>query len=332
MQKRLPKLRRTPHLLRPRRITARTVAIVRKVAEYRFILVFLLFALVGGNLKVNHRHTQWLFHEGFLNRFRFGLNEPFVYYIDSSRALDMLSELGGMAHSALPWKEIKTNREARYCDFNKPGKAQEAVGRLPFLSHELMISRLHCALELGCQASNGQVELADWQQGRSKLLDRVLVPKITRSGDEWFERDESEWLPCEPDAFFTLRFPYRSDGEREVHFFYEADRKTTSSPRFSRKLRSHFHYVVRQKRHKEKYDVRRIRAVLIETLDEHWREHLMQAARHPMVSGHRPSSLFWFANCEVIGQGSRPAFLSDPGVIFRSIWRTVDGEAQSLLD
>ena len=128
MQKRLPKLRRTPHLLRPRRITARTVAIVRKVAEYRFILVFLLFALVGGNVKVSHRHTQWLFHEGFLNRFRFGLSDEFIYYLDSRRALDMLSELGGMARTALPWKEIKANREAAYHEFNQPGKAQETVG------------------------------------------------------------------------------------------------------------------------------------------------------------------------------------------------------------
>ena len=138
-----------------------------------------------------------------------------------------------------------------------------------------------------------------------------------------------------PTPSLLCRFHENPNGPDALHYFYEADRKTTATPRFSRKLRAHFAYIVRQRRHREKYGVSRIRAVLIETLDEPWREQLMQAARHPMVSGQRPSSLFWFvASTELLPQQSKTSILlPDPEAIFRRVWTSpVDIKPRSLLD
>jgi hypothetical protein len=81
------------------------------------------------------------------------------------------------------------------------------------------------------------------------------------------ESDETETLPHRPDAFFALYFPDREGEEKTQYFFYEADRKNTSIKKFNKKLRAHFHYIVKQKRHVADYGVKRIRAVLIETVN-----------------------------------------------------------------
>jgi hypothetical protein len=57
-----------------------------------------------------------------------------------------------------------------------------------------------------------------------------------------------------------------ADQPEPIHSFYEAGRKTTSTHRHNKKLRAHFHYIVKQRRHEEHYGVKRIRAVLIETM------------------------------------------------------------------
>ena len=80
-------------------------------------------------------------------------------------------------------------------------------------------------------------------------------------------------LPHRPDAFFTLHFPRDPEGKNRANFFYEADRKTASIPKFIQKLKAHNHFVA-QRKHKLAYGIKRIRAVLIETLDTKWAEEL----------------------------------------------------------
>src|SRR5207253_2460428 len=113
------------------------------------------------------------------------------------------------------------------------------------------------------------------------------------------ELDKTEFLPHRPDAFFTLRFPGRmKNGKAKElsHFLYEADCNTESTTRIKMKLRSHFHYIVKQQRTRSApYTVQEIRAVLMETLDTSWTENLRLAAKENVVSP-SPSPLFWFTS------------------------------------
>ena len=159
------------------------------------------------------------------------------------------------------------------------------------------------------------------------------VPKLAynRESDSWEELDQNESLPHRPDAFFSLRFPEESEGRQNAHFFYEADRKHTTTKKHNRKLRAHFHYIVKQKRQREDYNIRRVR-VLVESTDDAWANELRLAAQHETVSGVTPSPLFWFTtsalftdNIEFEQYGKRksiPLFLAKPQVIFKQIWLT----------
>ena len=201
---------------------------------------------------------------------------------------------------SLPFEEVRRNKEKDYSAIHDPRKVDEMQGRLQFLKHELMISRFHAMLELACKKSNGKTELTDWRQG-PELWNKVEVPKLRyerpkdgQGEGKWFESEDTETLPHRPDAFFTLK-----RGDKEIHFFYEADRKRTSTKKHNRKLRAHFHYIVRQRHHQEHYGISRIRAVLIETITSSWAEELRQAANHFTVSGPKPSPLFWFTTSEL---------------------------------
>jgi hypothetical protein len=213
-------------------------------------------------------------------------------------------------------------------------------GRLLFLKHEVMISRFHGMLELACAASNGAIELTNFEQG-PRLWSKVEVPKLAFRNGTWTELDETENLAHRPDAFFTLSFP---NTEREDHhFFYEADRHRTDTNKYNKKLRAHFHFVVKQKRHHEFYNIQRIRAVLTETVDDDWAERLRQAAGHVTVSGSKASPLFWFTTSRLFieeamvqdnGRArSLPMHLGRPDIVLRKIWASpVDDTMHSLID
>lgn len=100
-----------------------------------------------------------------------------------------------------------------------------------------------------------------------------------------------------------------------------------------RKLRSHFHYTVKQKKHTEDYGVKRIKAVLVESVDDRWANLLRMSTRHPVVSGRKPSPLFWFTpsnlmfeklvSAKMKGVDKRvPLFLEKPESVFDKIWAT----------
>jgi hypothetical protein len=129
-------------------------------------------------------------------------------------------------------------------------------------------------------------------------LSLILRYPNGRQEQKFYELDENETLPHRPDAFFTLLIHQEGSDPRRSSFFYEADRKTTNTTRFIKKLRAHFYYIIRQRLHNEHYGTSRIRAVLTETLDKNWAENLREAARHQLVSGNTPSPLFWFTASE----------------------------------
>ena len=163
----------------------------------------------------------------------------------------------------------------------------------------------------------------------------MVLPKPEGRPDLFGGRSAIQKLPHRPDAFFSLAI----EGDPEPkHYLYEADRKTSNATRFKQKLRAHFHFIVKQRKHEKAYGVKRIRAVVVETLDPNWAEHLRREAGDPVVSG-APSALFWFTPTnlltkpvEVSGK-SLPLFLHSPGVIFDKRFATpVDDNLYSLLD
>jgi hypothetical protein len=251
-----------------------------------------------------------------------------------------LQPANGVERDGLELEEVRRNREKRYCDVNDPRRGEEMQGKLLFLKHEVMISRFHAMLELACAASNGLIQLTNFDQG-PRLWNKVDVPKLAFKNGAWVEVDDSEQLPHRPDAFFTLSFP--NSGREDLHFFYEADRHRTNTNKYNKKLWAHFHFIVKQKRHQDIYAINRVRAVLTETMDDHWAEHLRQAANHVRVSGSKPSPLFWFTTSRlfveeaVVQQGglarTLPMHLRHPDIVIRKIWASpVNDTLHSLID
>ena len=355
MQQRLRKYRRDPRhaeILGNRQITDRSLEIISNLSYYRFLPTSLLIALIDGYPRITYRHLQMLYQRGLINRFTFpriGNPGEFVYYLDNTQALELLIEREWSEREGLPFEEVQNNKEKDYSAIHDPARVDELQGRLLFLKHELMISRFHAMLELACNDSNGKVKLIDWRQG-PELWHTVEVPKLryerpkdAQSEGRWFESEDTEILPHRPDAFFTLRLEDKLEDQQEVSFFYEADRKHTATKKHNRKLRAHFHFIVKQRKHQEFYGVPRIRAVLIETISANWAEELRQAASHYTVSGAKPSVLFWFTTSElftrsiIITEGSRsrqvPYHLTRPQIVFERIWASpVDDALYSLFD
>jgi len=257
----------------------------------------------------------------------------FHYYLDNPEALNLLVA-NGAKPGDLEFEEVRRNRQKRYCDVNNPKLIEEMQGKLLFLKHEVMISRFHAMLELACAGSNGRIELAEFQQGPA-LWNKVEVPKLVYRNGDWQESDQTEQLPHRPDAFFTLKITSENN-RKDLHFLYEADRHRTNAQKYNRKLRAHFHFVVKQKLYKDIYGIDRVRAVLTETLDDEWAEYLRSAADHPVVSGNKPSPLFWFTTSRLFTQADeskKPTYLMKPEIIFKSIWATpVDDTLHSLID
>ncbi len=342
MQRRLKKYGRdldTLAAVASRQITPTSLAIIATVHDYRIIPTSLLVRLVPGHEKNIQRHLQQLYHKGLINRFAFmRVRNPgeFHYYLDSTAALDLLVD-SGVNRASLESEEVRRNREKRYCDVNNPKQIEETQGKLLFLKHEVMISRFHAMLELACGRSGGQVELSYFRQG-PQLWNKIDVPKLAFRNGTWQELDETEPLPHRPDAFFTLSFPKDPD-RHSSHFFYEADRHRTNTHKYNKKLRAHFHFVVKQKRHQEIYSIDRVRAVLTETIDDDWAERLRQSSSHPTVSGSKASPLFWFTTSRLftdeIQSGNRklPTYVERPEIILRKVWASpVDNTLYSLMD
>lgn len=331
MQQRLRKFIRQPEKLGSRQITLKGLTAVAIIERYRFIPTSLLVRLMPGDEKNNHRQLQTIYHHGMVNRFclpKYGGPGEFIYYLDNPHSLLTVIQEGLLQGTDEDFSRkqeiIRNNREAGYDELHRNGG--QAQGRVLYIQHELMISRFHAMLELGCRKMAGTVELEQWKQG-SELWNRVHAPKVSQNGETWIEQTETEPLPHRPDAFFTLHFPANPNDKQHVHFMYEADRGSSSATRFKLKLRAHWHFIVKQnlQRTTGAYNVHSIRAVLTESTTMQWAHNLRQAARHPIVSP-KPSPLFWFTTSELLTQpvtaGNRtvPLYLDQPEMIFKRIW------------
>ena len=107
-----------PEVPRSGVITDRDLDIIEAILRYRFSPTSELSRLVGGHEDVNLRRLRKLWEWGYINRFAFpGIrrHSEFIYYLDTTRALDLLLEHGRAAeiHPHME-EEIRLNREADY--------------------------------------------------------------------------------------------------------------------------------------------------------------------------------------------------------------------------
>lgn len=356
-QTRLPKFKRRPEQIRLGRATDRKLDIIETIARYRLIPTSLILHLVGGNHRVTQRYLQQLFHHQLVNRFapqallRQRRNPgEMCYFLDNASALRAFFDQTSAPPENFLWDVVEANRKNPYTRLFEQSGLERSLGRLLFLDHDLMINRFRAHLELACRETDGEVILADWRQGPS-IEHALEVPKIVKRGNSGYEEiAERKRLPLRPDALFSLNFPNAPEGQQWAHFFYEADRKReTNKKRFYAKLRVYFYCVTagnkeaRKQRLMKLFGIPRVRAVLIETLDDPWAEQLRKRAAHPSVSGSRPTPLFWVAGNKrytekvPVAEGSpdlKPQFLLQPKTIFHRFWKTPvdDQKAYSLLD
>jgi hypothetical protein len=305
---------------------------------------------VHGEIRTTERHLQNLYHQGLVNRFAFPSSfypTEFNYYLDDKRSLALLVNAGYDVDES-DYETVQRNREKQYAEITMGKRMVKMQGRLLHLHHELMISRFHYMLEKACLKSGDKVKLIGFYQG-SQLWNDIEVRKLAANPvGTLTETDELETLAHLPDAFFALKFPDRSSGQQTQYYFYEADRKTTSIKKMQKKLRAHFHYIVKQKKHVNDYGVKRVKAVLIESIENNWTNTLRTAARHPVVSGNKPSPLFWFTTSDLVferpleitiksAKKEIPVYLERPDLVFGKIWAGPDDHderpvLQSLID
>jgi hypothetical protein len=220
--------------------------------RYRFCSAAQIARLAGGNEKVAHRRLRRLWEHGLVTRWAFPgfrTHSEFYYYLDNREPLDLLAERRRLEIHPQMLEEIRSHREKDYAGAAIRGQHMQ----LGFLNHGLMISRMHFMVEMACRKSGGDVALEAWCQGGQIAGHKVDVPKVrsSKQGGQlfWQEVAETERLPVEPDALFTLRFTRRPDGQQLAHFFYEADRGTMIITDMLKKFRGYHHFIKKQQRH-----------------------------------------------------------------------------------
>ena len=307
---RLPKTRRVPEAFAGRELTERSLKIIETIGRYRFLSSSKIIRLVGGNEDVTHRHLQQLFHRGFISRLKIPsapANAEFVYFLEDAALLRDLAHDNRINPEHLDFEEIRLNREKYGGERATSGRPR--TGQMLFIEHELMISDFHAALEAEASLSKGRVGLDVWQQGNNTW---ATVP-TTR---------DSAALPHRPDAYFVLKYPNAPDGQQYGHFFYEADRNTTSRTRFKLKLVAYVQFFL-QGLYREKYGARKVRAVLTETTSSTRMELLKETAAELAEREPLAAPLFWFTTSGLICENSA----------FGSNWDCVADEKQrSILD
>jgi hypothetical protein len=328
-----------PEVQRPGQISDWDLDILNAVLRYRFCSAAQIVRLAGGNEDVTHRRLRRLWERGLIARWAFPgfrTHSEFYYYLDNREGLKLLAARRGLVVHPQMLEEIRSHREKDYAGAALRGQHMQ----LGFLNHALMVSRMHFMIEMACRKSGGAVALEVWCQGGQIAGHKVDVPKVRSSkvGGEffWEEVDQTERLPVEPDALFTLRVADPGGG-RLVHFCYEADRGTMTTTDMLKKFRGYFHFIKKQQKHREAFGVHPIRAVLVETTDEARGQKLMQLVNHPLVSGPgKRAGLFWFSISPLFAdptEGSPiPRCLTEPEVIFGPIWALPDRSLHALSD
>jgi len=187
------------------------VEILAWVYECRRVTIDQLVALTGRSEKTLYRRLAKLSAEKYLHRKREFPVEKYVYTI------------GRGATDALIDYEVALDK----AEIDKRIRLRENTNL--FRKHEFMLTDIHIALELASRTS--PIKLSYWTEGK-ELHDSVMV----------YENGELKKLPVRPDAFFVLSDTRLPEEKNRRAFFLEADRSTTTSKRFQRKIKGYAAY------------------------------------------------------------------------------------------
>jgi len=185
----------------PLKLTPRDLALIRDVAEFRFLNTEQLVSLHEGSDRNISNRLSLLFQHGYLDR-------PLVQkaaHLSSSHLVYSLDRKG---------VEVLADSAADRAGIFR--RVLEVKKTSALISHALMISQFRVCLLLALK-NHTETKLARWVQGNDL---KVLLRR----------RGENPELV--PDAFFTLE-----DKDDLLHFFLETDRSTETQERFVSKLR-----------------------------------------------------------------------------------------------
>jgi hypothetical protein len=267
----------------------------------------------------------------------FRTHSEFYYYLDNREPLDLLAERRQLEIHSQMLEEIRSHREKDYAGATIRGQHMQ----LGFLNHGLMISRMHFMVEMACRKSVGDIALEAWCEGGQIAGHKVNLPKVrsSKQGGQlfWQKVAETERLPVEPDALFTLRFARRPEDQQLAHFFYEPDRGTMVITDMLKKFRGYHHFIKKRQGHKEAFGIHPLRAVLVETTDEARGKRLMDLVNHLLVSGPaKRTGLFWFTISPLftdpVDGTAGPRYLNRPELILDPIWALPDHAMRALGD
>jgi hypothetical protein len=187
-------------------IVASDAALLKSVADFRFMNTEQIAALHHRGLRNLQRRLSDLFHEGYLERPRqqktSHLTTEAMVYSLGSEGVEFLFGDGEERREKL--------RQVQY-DFDSAYR---------HISHELMISQFRATLTLALETFSIKSTLSRWEQGRHLKL--LLAP---RGGKP----------ELEPDAFFSI------DTEKgRLNFFLEADRGSEWSGKVLSKMKTYW--------------------------------------------------------------------------------------------
>lgn len=225
----------------PLRLMPRDIALLRDVAEYRFLNTEQLVSLHEGSDRGIGNRLTLLFQHGYLDR-------------------PKVQKAANLASSHVVYSLDRKGAETLAKDAQERQgilrRLQELKHTSPLIAHALMISQFRVCLTLALK-SRPSVKLIRWTQGNDL---KVLL------------RHRGENPELVPDAFFIL-----DTSEFKYPCFLEADRGTMTEERFVNKLRLYWrHY--REDRFNKTLGISHFRVLTI-TPNEKRAENLCRAAK-----------------------------------------------------
>lgn len=239
----------------PLKLQPRDIALLRDMAEFRFLNTPQILALHPGGRRNLLRRLSSLFEHGYLDR----PTRQAVAKLGSSHLVYSLGRKGA--------DTLIANAEEREGIYRR---LKENEQTLPLIAHSLMISQFRVCLQLALR-KYPDIKLVRWSQGYD--LKRVL----SRGGEN---------PSLVPDAFFLLDTP-----DHKYPCFLEADRATMTQERFLSKLKLYWRYN-REKRFVESLGISNFRVLTI-TPNEGRTENLCRTAKEA-DDRHEGSLLYLF--------------------------------------
>lgn len=269
------------------RVTEDDIAIVRLLAQHRFLRSTHIAALVGRSLdRVNDRLHR-LFHVGYLDRPRAQLDyyptagsAPYIYAL-ADRGARLLIEHDGIEFANVEWS--RKNREA---------------GR-PFIAHQIEVMDFYVALECAMRERDDltllyPADLVAAFPDQSFAPNNPFALRVSLTHEGVVHR-----VGVAPDLAFGLEF---ADGSRRC-FMVEIDRGTMPIERsdirqtsFARKMQVYL-TAYAGRLHERHFGWKAFR-VLAVTTDERRMQTMIEALRDIRVPASPGAALFYFATRE----------------------------------